>query len=223
MKYLLPIFSLTFILSSCFAPIDYSQPTYARGGGGPQADMPSEPGKCYAKCLIPDQTEIYYEELFMFTGNIDNTDAAIETIQYQVTEPSTKWVKKKADKNCLSDDPEDCLVWCLVEVPAEYESITVVTDTTTTREFQVVDIEKERLVMEGGYTEWREVICEKDIDHFLVEAVQTALQERGFYNGTIGGKMNNRVKEALVAFQTSNGHPVGQLDVETLDGLGITY
>ncbi len=26
-----------------------------------------------------------------------------------------KWVKKKADQNCLSANPEDCLVWCLVE------------------------------------------------------------------------------------------------------------
>lgn len=28
-----------------------------------------------------------------------------------------KWVQKKTDTNCLSADPKDCLVWCLVEVP----------------------------------------------------------------------------------------------------------
>ncbi len=44
-----------------------------------------------------------------------------ETIE---TKPaSTKWVKKKADKNCLSADPNDCLVWCLVEQPAQYRTI----------------------------------------------------------------------------------------------------
>ena len=45
-----------------------------------------------------------------------------ETIE---TKPATtKWVKKKADRNCLSADPEDCLVWCLVEVPAQYRTVT---------------------------------------------------------------------------------------------------
>ena len=37
---------------------------------------------------------------------------------------STKWVKKRADANCLSANPDDCLVWCLVETPAEYQTIT---------------------------------------------------------------------------------------------------
>ncbi len=32
---------------------------------------------------------------------------------------TTKWVKKKAERNCLSSDPNDCLVWCLVEIPAQ--------------------------------------------------------------------------------------------------------
>ncbi len=47
---------------------------------------------------------------------------ATETI---VTRPaSTKWVKKKADRNCLSADPNDCLVWCLVEVPQQTRTVT---------------------------------------------------------------------------------------------------
>ena len=33
----------------------------------------------------------------------------------------TKWIKKRADKNCLSNDPNDCMVWCLVEIPVEYQ------------------------------------------------------------------------------------------------------
>jgi len=47
---------------------------------------------------------------------------ATETIE--VSPASTKWVKKKADRNCLSADPNDCLVWCLVEVPARNRTIT---------------------------------------------------------------------------------------------------
>ena len=38
----------------------------------------------------------------------------------EISSASTKWVKRKADRNCISTDPNDCLVWCLIEVPAEY-------------------------------------------------------------------------------------------------------
>jgi len=57
---------------------------------------------------------------------IEKIPAKYETMTEQIeTSPaSTKWVKKKADRNCLSANPEDCLVWCLVEVPAQYRTIT---------------------------------------------------------------------------------------------------
>ena len=32
-------------------------------------------------------------------------------------------MNKKADPSCLSADPEDCLVWCLVEVPAKFQTV----------------------------------------------------------------------------------------------------
>lgn len=35
----------------------------------------------------------------------------------------TKWVETVGDKNCLSADPKDCMVWCLVEVPDEYKTV----------------------------------------------------------------------------------------------------
>lgn len=45
-----------------------------------------------------------------------------ETIE---TAPSnTKWVKNRSEGNCLSADPEDCMIWCLVEVPAEFKTVT---------------------------------------------------------------------------------------------------
>ncbi len=41
----------------------------------------------------------------------------------EVRPPTTKWVRKKADRDCLSADPDDCFVWCMVEVPAQYQLI----------------------------------------------------------------------------------------------------
>jgi outer membrane protein OmpA-like peptidoglycan-associated protein len=57
---------------------------------------------------------------------IDRQAAQFETANetIQTAAASTKWVKKKADSNCLSADFNDCLVWCLVEVPAQYRTVT---------------------------------------------------------------------------------------------------
>ncbi len=57
-----------------------------------------------------------------------------ETIE--VSPATTVWVKRKANRNCLSADPNDCQVWCLVEVPARYENITktVLKTPATTKE-----------------------------------------------------------------------------------------
>ncbi len=46
-----------------------------------------------------------------------------QTEQIETAPSATKWVKKKADRNCLSADPNDCLVWCLVETPAQFRTV----------------------------------------------------------------------------------------------------
>jgi hypothetical protein len=43
-----------------------------------------------------------------------------------------RWIKRQADKNCCSGNPEDCLVWCLVEV--------LVNTTETIQIFHSIDI-----------------------------------------------------------------------------------
>ncbi len=64
-------------------------------------------------------------------------ETVTETIE--VRPAHTKWVKRKADRNCLSADPNDCQVWVLVEVPARYETITktVLKTVATTKEVSV--------------------------------------------------------------------------------------
>jgi hypothetical protein len=92
------------------------------------------------------------------------------------------------------------------EVPAEYRTIT-----------------KRQLVKPGGFTEWREVVCDTDITSDLVRRVQSALISRGYDVGPAGADndMGPGTKVALVKFQKDNGLPVGQLDFETLRALGI--
>ncbi|MEQ1745585.1 MAG: peptidoglycan-binding domain-containing protein [Saprospiraceae bacterium] len=181
-------------------------------------DIPNaQPGKCYAKCLVPDKFETVNEQIMLRAETTENTatqpvfetvtgqyvsreaytrlvvepavfdiaeekilvsppgrktnpaayqsvqedilikpavrsfmvtEAEFETVQAPVEiEPAhmllevlpqryepvmenievrpagTKWVRKKSDRNCLGADPDDCFVWCLVEVPAQYQSV----------------------------------------------------------------------------------------------------
>jgi outer membrane protein OmpA-like peptidoglycan-associated protein len=93
-----------------------------------------------------------------------------------------------------------------INIPAEYRTIT-----------------KRNLVKPGGFTEWREVVCEADITQDLVRSVQSALISRGYSVGSAGAdnQMGAATKAALVKFQKDNNLPVGQLDIETLRALGV--
>jgi hypothetical protein len=45
------------------------------------------------------------------------------TERIKVAEATTKWVKQK-DAMCQSENSDDCMVWCLVEVAPQYKTIT---------------------------------------------------------------------------------------------------
>ena len=85
-------------------------------------------GVTYRTETIPAEYETVTEQVLVKDAStrIERVPARYETQTEQIeTSPaSTKWVKKKADRNCLSADPNDCLVWCLVEVPAQYRTVT---------------------------------------------------------------------------------------------------
>ncbi len=78
--------------------------------------------------VIPATFETITEQVLVKAAGsrIERKPAKYETVTMQVeTSPAaTKWVKKKADANCLSADPDDCLVWCLVEIPATSKLVT---------------------------------------------------------------------------------------------------
>jgi peptidoglycan hydrolase-like protein with peptidoglycan-binding domain len=72
--------------------------------------------------ILPYYTSIESVDLERIPMQYETTTERVE-----ISPATTKWVKRKADKNCLSANPEDCLVWCLVEVPAEYRTVSKTT------------------------------------------------------------------------------------------------
>ena len=119
-------------------------------------DLPPNPvaGKCYAKCLAPDQYETVTDQILLkeassrieivpavyatFTTQTEEimvkeaskrlnyVPPVYETVSEQmlISPATTKWTKGRADRSCLNEDPDKCKVWCLSEVPAQYKTVT---------------------------------------------------------------------------------------------------
>ncbi len=235
------------------------------------------PGKCYARCVSQDQFEYKEEQVIDKPASfrIEKIAAKYETVydtvivkaaynkvipvpaQYdviseqQLVTPATKrWVKGKGDMNCLSQNPADCEVWCLKEIPPVYKTVTrkIEKSPATSREELVPAVTKvvprkklvtpasenkieipatyktvmqKSLVKKGGLQEWKEVLCQQDVTDNKVRAIQTALIREGYDPGTPDNQMGPKTKEALVKFQQDKGLPIGNLNFETLKALGV--
>jgi len=190
-----------------------------------EAPMPSEPGKCYAKCLIQDKVleKKFVGDFLVYTGE----DVEKEGVTYReiiTKEAGTRWEKKKADRNCLSPNPEDCMVWCLIEVPEESALFYEVTDTSLVKEYKLEAIYTTPIAKKGGYTEWKEVICESDISPALYTKIQENLSVKGYNIGNDNkGKMSSTTQAALKEFQIDYALPIGGLNIETMEALGVDY
>ena len=121
-------------------------------------------------------------------------------------------------------DPNDCMVWSLVEEKPEpmVLEIDILADTSQTDEFiyeyfliegRMRDLEK--------HTEWREVVCNHNITESIISEIQEKLSEEGYYLGNPTTIFTSELELALFQFQKNNSLPYGQIDLETLSELGI--
>ena len=56
-----------------------------------------------------------------------------------------------------------------------------------------------------------------------IQSAQQALQQSGFYKGTVDGKMGPHTRQAIKSFQQSKGlHATGHPNQKTLTALGVT-
>ncbi len=181
--------------------------------------MPLEPekGKCYARCMMPNKTIYVDIDYPVFTGE-DETGVDLENVEVTSAKTS-KWVKKKKDGPCLAKDPKDCEVWCLVETGGGTQSIKVVKNTDETDEYMMKTFKIAQLVSEGT-TDWTEVICNELIDEELLSDLQVKLKTAGLdVNAT--GELDKMTKAALFKYQEENNLPKGNLNILTLQHLGM--
>lgn len=219
MKYLL-LFSIA-ILSSCAStnPKDVEPSVF--GDDHPFAGMPSEPGKCYAKCQVANEYKTTKKEVVEYIG--DKTTEKVDIKEILLSPAAKGWEKRMADKDCNSSDPEDCMLWCLVDVPAQY--IMTLEDTTQSSNWKMTEVEVREIVKKGGYTEWNEVVCNGDLTPQIYRAVKNSLYKLGFDVGVNkdDSSWGREAKLALVTFQKGNDLPIGNFNIPTMDALNIEY
>jgi hypothetical protein len=177
---------------------------------------------CFTVTVTPDRGT---HSVYVFTGDAEEEKVDLVKVERVLGEASTKWEKKPADKNCLSPNPNDCLVWCLVEVPAQRDLYYVLTDTSQTSNYQRKVMEGDFMLSDGtratGYLQQIEVICPDLVDAAFIAQLQAALRKAGYESGSDLIKITKKLQRVLETYQADHDLPVGLLDVQTLMALGI--
>lgn len=195
-------------------------------------EKPIEAGKCYEKCFTNEayESERDIDRLdysYSYTGT-NIYQEGIDILFYELAPASSKWEKKKADKNCLSADPNDCLVWCLTKIPAQHYEIYMVSDTTKIKDWKYTEPNNspERSWKKAEReTVWKEVLCTDHPEYLeLILTIQEALIDESYdIEGQLEDHFGPKTQAAIIAFQLDNNLPLGQLDLETLDLLKVYY
>lgn len=116
-------------------------------------------------------------------------------------------------------------------VPAEYKTVTktVLKTPAQTRTIEIPatykTISKRVLVKKGGFTDWKEVLCNDKMTDYNVRKIQQALIDKGYDVGPEGADniMGSATRAALLKYQKANGLPQGNVNMETLKHLGLDF
>ena len=165
-----------------------------------QSDLPigSDPGKCYAKCLIPSEIKAQTKLVPIYTGK-DLTSQYVQKVNL-----------------CYYANPNN-------SNSRQCDDFLMVTNTIKETAFQ----DKEMLLVvenplgESRKTDWRETVCDSKMNSTFFQRVHRALQQKGFAQG----EYNNQkaLLQDLVNFQKFHNLATGSFSVETMQRLGVIF
>ncbi len=177
-------------------------------------------GACYAKCIVPDQYKTEKIQLPIFTGD-EQSQVAVKKYVIK-TAATSRWVRKASGKSCRTSDPDDNVVWCLVEKPEVVYEYIIVADTTNNPYYEMQTIEKKELVKVGGNAEWQEVVCRSGITPRLIRSIGQALKDKGYYVGIVPEEVTPELKLSMKEFIADNNLPMGNIfNYQVLGELGV--
>ena len=135
---------------------------------------------------------------------------------------STRWIKKKTDKNCLSEDPDDCLVWYQAEVPPTYRITKDYIDETQ-ENFSTDEFFRNNFENLTGSLQWHPVLCEELVTDKVMEELVRELKYEKYLPEHTSNKLSKEVWTALFKYQIAFELPVGNLNLATLNFMNLEY
>ncbi len=178
---------------------------------------------CFAKCVIQTYYETIIENIAIYTGD-SLTAPFIDRQSISLVEAGHIWERKPTESYCVPTHKKDCMVWNLNQIEEKVEIFMVVPDTTLTKDFEIKTIERKVVIKEGGYSEWRTVICEEYASNKLFNYVKKNLKSKGYFKIKYENEwdvfMSANLKSSLINYQMDHELPMGYLDYETLYHLG---
>jgi hypothetical protein len=154
---------------------------------------------------LPDVSIFFYKKEMLKPARIVN--AKNDTIVLAADSPYFQYFKKKII-------PEKV-------VPIRYYTMTKPCMVETSDSFVVIKKQGERLIRKGGWTEFRKITCCGDLRKNPILDIQYALQVKDFYKGKPNGVIDAKTQKALIKFQKTYKLPIGSLDAQTLEALGL--
>lgn len=171
----------------------------------------SNPEDCYVACWeeIPAQ---YRTEKYQVLDTPERTESSTIPAKYETV--TKRVIKTAATVERVPVEAEyKTITKRVMAEPERVETVSVPAQYTTTKE--------RRLVRQGGYTAWTEILCAEKTTNDVVRRLQGALNAAGYQVGTPDGVMGVRTQAALKQYQTDKGLPIGNMNLETLKSLGI--
>ena len=82
-------------------------------------------------------------------------------------------------------------------------------------------VSERKLVKKGGYTVWTEILCADQTTSATIRQIQESLKRKGYHAGPTDGVMGVQTQTAIKQYQVDNSLPVGNLNLKTLESLGL--
>jgi hypothetical protein len=177
--------------------------------------MSADPNDCFVACYeeVPERYTTY-------TSSVLKTPATVKEVEVPA---EYKTITKRVLKTPAT--------YKEVAVPAEYATVTKrklvkpagVEEVSIDAQYK--NISKRRLVKAGEYSDWREILCDSKVTNYTISQIQQALINEGYDVGPSGADnvLGGDTRAALMQYQRDNNLPVGNLNIETLNKLGIQY
>lgn len=169
------------------------------------------PEDCYVACY-EEVPAVYRTEKYQVLDTPARTSEVTIPAKYRTV------TKKVIDRPARVEE---------IPVNAEYRTVSkrVLVSPESTRTVDIpaeyIDVKEKRLVKEGGYTVWTEILCTNKTNSSKVSQIQRALRDKGYDPGPIDGVLGIKTQAALKQYQTDNGLPLGNLNMDTLNSLGV--